>query len=104
MTKVYIERDGDRYTISAKEHAGATDACNFITGIMYAFAGYVKNAEAEGFAEVYSIDIDAQNAGFLVHCRGDERVEAAFDTAVIGLRQLEAVRPENISITLEENF
>lgn len=102
MTKVYIERDGDRFTIDAAEHAGATDACNFITGILYAFAGYVKNAEAEGFAEVYGIDIDTQNARFLVHCRGDERVEAAFCAAVIGLRQLEAVRPENISITLSE--
>lgn len=105
MTKVFIEQKGDSYLIRAEDHAGATDACNYITGVMYAFAGYAKNAEAAGFAEVYSIEIDAQNARFLVHCRGDERVEAAFETAVIGLEQLEAARPENISITLsEENF
>lgn len=105
MTKVYIEQDGDRFTISAEEHAGATDACNYITGVMYAFAGYVKNAEAEGHADIYALEIDAKNARFLVHCRGDERVEAAFEAAAIGLQQLEAARPENISVTLsEKNF
>lgn len=104
MTRVYIEQDGTRYMIFAEGHAGAVDACNYITGVMYAFAGYVRNAEAEGRCEVYgfNIDADGNNPQFLVHCGGDERVEAAFEAAVIGLQQLAQTRPENIAIDLAE--
>ena len=48
MTRVYAEQDGSRYMLLAEGHAGATDACNYITGVMYAFAGYVANAERDG--------------------------------------------------------
>ena len=56
MTRVYAEQDGSRYMLLAEGHAGATDACNYITGVMYAFAGYVANAERDGRCEVYSPD------------------------------------------------
>lgn len=105
MTRVYAEQDGSRYMLLAEGHAGATDACNYITGVMYAFAGYVANAERDGRCEVYSLEIDDKEPRFLVHCSGDERVEAAFEAALIGLQQLEQTRPESIAVNLaEENL
>jgi len=105
MTRVYAEQDGTRYMLFAEGHAGAVDACNYITGVMYAFAGYVANAEAEERCEVYALDINADEPRFLVHCSGDERVEAAFEAALIGLQQLAKERPDNITVELpEENL
>lgn len=105
MTRVHIEQDGSRFLISAEGHAGASDACNYITGVLYAFAGYVKNRELAGEAEVYNFEIDEQTPRVMIHCGGDERLEAAFEAAVIGLQQLAAERPENIAIELaEENL
>ena len=45
MTKIYAEQDGDRFLINADGHAGDVEACNFINGALYSFAGYVHNAE-----------------------------------------------------------
>lgn len=105
MTRVFIEQDGSRFFISAEGHAGAADACNYITGVLYAFAGYVKNRELAGEAEVYRFEINEQEPRVVVHCSGDDRLEAAFEAAVIGLQQLAAERPENIAIELaEENL
>ncbi len=101
MTNVYIEKDGDRYLLSAKGHAtGSVEACNYITGVLYALAGYVKNAEAIGFAEIYKLDMEP--GGVTVHCRGDERINAAFDMAKVGLMQLERAMPEMIQVMVVE--
>ena len=97
MTDVYVEKDGNRYLLSAKGHAtGSVEACNYITGVLYSLAGYVKNAEAMGFAEVFKLEIAAGDV--TVHCRGDERVNAACDMAMIGLMQLERAMPDMIRV------
>lgn len=101
MTKVYMERDGDRRLLVARGHAeGSVEACNYITGVLYALAGYVKNAEAAGFAEVFKMETLPGNV--TVHCRGDERVNAAFDMAMIGLMQLERTMPDMICVEMNE--
>ncbi len=97
MTRVYIEKDGARYLLSAKGHAtGSVEACNYITGVLYALAGYVKNAETLGFAEIYKLEISPGDV--TVHCCGDECINAAFDMATIGLLQLERAMPDMICV------
>lgn len=110
MTNVYVERDGNRYLISADGHAGDRDVCNMITGIMYAFAGYVENMEAAGEAAIFNAvypqsteEAAELNGKMLFEVSGDERVEAAYDMAVIGLVQLAASFPENVSVSEGKN-
>ena len=110
MTNVYVERDGNRYLISAEGHADNRDICNMITGILYAFAGYVENMEAAGEAAIFnsvypqSVEEAAELDGkMLFEVSGDERVEAAYDMAVIGLVQLAASFPENVSVSEGKN-
>lgn len=97
MTNVYIEQEGGRCLLRAEGHAaGSVEACNYITGVLYALAGYVKNAEENGFAEVYKLCLAPGDV--TVHCHGDEQVTAAFDMAKIGLLQLEQSVPDVICV------
>ena len=73
MTKVYAEKDKDRYQISARGHAtGSPEVCAAVSG---------------------DVAIDF---------RGGERAEAVFDMAVIGLLQIEQSCPEYIHVETME--
>lgn len=98
MTRAAARKGAGRYSLRCEGHAETSAACNYITGVMYALAGYAQNC-----AEVLALEIDEQAPRFLVDCRGGETVEAAFDAAVIGLLQLAASHPREISVETE-NF
>ena len=102
MTKIYAEQDGNRFLINADGHAGDVEACNFINGALYSFAGYVHNAEIEQRAVIFAFETSKDDGHMLIHCTGDERVEAAFEAAIIGIRQLEKVRPKAVELDLRE--
>lgn len=101
MTQVYARAARGRYHLSAKGHAtGSEQGCAFISGILYALAGYLTNAEAEGYAEVSEMRLAPGDVSIRV--RGGRRVKAAYDMAVIGLCQLEKQRPELVKIEISE--
>lgn len=101
MTRVYAERDGNRYTIYANGHAtGSPEVCAAISGLLYALAGYVRNA-SDGSTLSYDERLESGNVQ--LHFRGGEGAGGAFDMAVIGLKQIEAKYPELVSVEyLEE--
>lgn len=101
MTQVYAERDGNRYTIYANGHAtGSPEVCAAISGLLYALAGYVRNA-SDGSTLAYDERLESGNVQ--LHFRGGEGAGGAFDMAVIGLKQIEAKYPELVSVEyLEE--
>lgn len=100
MTNVYAEHDGNRYLIDADGHAGDAEACNYINGALYSFAGYAHNAAAEERATILAFS--TEDGHMTIHCIGDERVGAAFDAAIIGILQLAQVRPKAVSVELHE--
>ena len=92
MTEVYAERDGNLYTICARGHAGDVESCNYINGALYCFAGYAHNK-----ADLLKFDVE--DGYMLIKCRGDDHLQAAFEAAVIGLLELEDVRPEALDVS-----
>lgn len=97
MTRVYAEKDGDSYLLSAEGHAtGNEQVCAAVSGIVYALAGYLTNAARDGYATSYALETDRGKA--LLHCYGGERVEAAYDMAVIGLQQIEKQYPQLVKV------
>ena len=98
MTNIYIEKDGNRFLVNAEGHAGDVEACNYINGALYSFAGYAHNAEKAGFGTVLAFETDEKKGKMLIHCTGDQRVEAALDAAYIGLMQLQQARPQAVKI------
>lgn len=101
MTTVYAERDGTRYTLFANGHAtGHPEVCAAISGILYALAGYVRNA-TDGSTIAY--DERMESGSVHLHFCGGPGAAGAFDMAVIGLKQIEAKYPDCIRVEyLEE--
>lgn len=100
MTDVIYVRDGERYMITADGHAGDTESCNYINGILWALAGYVTNAEARRDAQ--SVTLETESGHMEVSCTGNELVGAVYEAALIGLLQLEKARPDTISVEFRQ--
>lgn len=100
MTKVYCEKDGNRYTVTARGHAtGSPEVCAAISGILYALLGYVKNAQDESTI-AYSDRLSSGDVA--IDFRGGENAEAVFNMTVIGLLQIEKSYPEYIEVERQE--
>ena len=102
MTQGYAELEGGRCLLALDGHAtGSPEVCAAISGIVYALAGYLTNAGRDGFAEVYRMELESGKVR--IHCHGDDRVTAACEMAVIGLRQLEQEYPDCIRMEYLED-
>ncbi|MBR3753363.1 MAG: ribosomal-processing cysteine protease Prp [Ruminiclostridium sp.] len=96
MTKVYYEAEGGRYLLSVKDHAtGSPVVCAAVSGLCYALAGYLANAEPQDVA-VYNRRMEPGDV--LLHFRGDQQAQGAFEAVVIGLLQLEKKYPELVRV------
>ena len=52
MTRAKIQCGAGHYCIICEGHSADTACCNYITGVLYAFGGYVKTREAAGKCKV----------------------------------------------------
>ena len=99
MTQVYAELEGGRCLLDVEGHAtGSPEVCAAVSGIVYALAGYVANAERDGHGEIYSMRMDSGRA--LLHVHGDDRVCGACEMALIGLMQIAKQHPEHINVNV----
>lgn len=97
MTQIYAEKNGNQYKIFAKGHTGDIETCNYITGILYALAGYIQNNK-----EIQIGQMRMEKGNVSIAFWGDNAAEAAFDMAIIGLLQLENSYPDSVQIDQAE--
>lgn len=102
MTRALAEKSAGRYALRCEGHAETSGACNYIVGVMYTLASYAETIAQEGDAELLTLEIDAQAPRFAVECRGDTRMEAVFDAAVLALRRLEMTDGREIQVECAE--
>ena len=115
MTRVYLERDGNQYTVSCKDHADSEASCASVSTLLYTLAGYLHNiadlCEIEderlepGDARICfrSSDVHITLAGDKTACYdADTIVQAAFDMICVGFLQLEASYPGAASVVFQE--
>lgn len=87
MTRVYAERAGERCVLTAEGHAtGSEQVCAAVSGLLFALAGYLVNAEREGRAKLREMVMEDGRARFDFDC--DDHAAEAFKITVIGLKQL----------------
>lgn len=99
MTKVYARKHDGSYLLTAKGHAtGSSEVCAAVSGLLYALAGYLQNRPDA----VQDVHIKLESADAEIRFRGGEAAEAVFLTTVIGLAQLEAAKPEFVSVDFKE--
>lgn len=93
MTKVFLERDGNRFTVSCKGHAKSEAGCAAVSILCYTLAGYLRNIECE-IEEARLEDGDAR-----ICWHGDgEKARAAYDITAIGFMQLSLSYPEEACV------
>lgn len=96
MTKVYLEQDGKRYTVSCKGHAtGSVEACAAVSCLVYTLAGWLRNSSVLGLEERLN-DGDA-----LIRYTGRDAAETAFDMICVGFLQLQAAYPQQIDVVMQ---
>lgn len=99
MTRVLLTRRPDGFSLEARGHSSGTASCNYITGVLYALAGWCHAAAARGEAEV--LRFEAHEGAMLLSVRGaGEKISAVLEAAEIGLRQLEASEARALRVTL----
>lgn len=96
MIDVYAEKDGRLFMLSSKGHAtGSEEVCAGVSAIIYALAGWAENFATE------DVKIELESGDALIVFRGGTEAEAAFDMAVIGLKQIELGHAKNICVRCE---
>ena len=93
MTKVYLEQDGNRFTVSAKDHAtGSVECCAAVSCLLFALAGFLQEIPFT-ILRLSLEDADAQ-----IVFRGDDRCKAAFDLVKTAFVMMEQSYGEFVSV------
>ena len=83
MTRVYLEQDGQRYTVSCKGHAtGSVEACAAVSCLVYTLAGWLHNTS------VLVLKEQLKDGDALIQYHGGAAAETAFDMICVGFLQL----------------
>lgn len=84
MTRVYLEQDGQRYTVSCQGHAtGSVEACAAVSCLVYTLAGWLHNAA------VLVLEEKLEDGDALIQYCGSAAAETAFDMICVGFLQLQ---------------
>lgn len=97
MTQVYLEQDGNRYTVFCKDHAESSEGCAAISTLCCTLAGYLHNIDCTVHAE----KIDSGDVRICFTGDG-ERAQAAFEMTSVGFLQLEKSYPSEVRVDFTE--
>ena len=98
MTKVNLEHDGNRYTVTCKGHATGSEAvCAAVSTLCYTLAGYLHNIPCEIEKEEL-LPGDAR----IVFYGKEQLAQAAFDMICVGFLQLAASYSDFVSVEMQE--
>lgn len=85
MTQVYLEQDGQRYTVSCQGHAtGSVEACAAVSCLVYTLAGWLRNTSIPVLKE------KLEDGKALIQFHGGDAAQTAFDMITVGFLQLQA--------------
>lgn len=93
MTQVYLEQDGQRYTVDCRGHAtGSVEACAAVSCLVYTLAGWLRNTSVLVLKEKLE-----DGKAHIQFCGGDA-AETAFDMISVGFLQLERQYGDYINV------
>lgn len=93
MTRVYLEQDGQRYTVSCQGHAtGSVEACAAVSCLVYTLAGWLRNTS------VLVLKSKLEDGDALIQYHGGAAAETTFDMICVGFLQLQEQYGEYITV------
>jgi len=94
MTAIYLEQDGDRYTVSAQGHAtGSMEVCAAVSTLLYTLDAWLHNTDLAVLHE------RLEPGDALIEYAGAEAdAQAAFNFVSVGFMQLAKSEPTTINV------
>jgi len=92
MTRITARYGRDSYSILCSGHAGTTESCSAVSGLIGALAGWVHNHTG-------AVSMDKGEA--LIVFPEQEGAGAVMDLTVIGLLQIQQAAPDDVSVNVE---
>ena len=97
MTKVFLDKDRDKYLVEVSEHCPNGKVCAAISCLLYTLEGWLRNEELAD--DTLAIEKCSVEEGYaLIAFNGGARTEAIFDMLRIGFLQLEASYPNTLTV------
>ena len=96
MTHVYLEQDGNRYPVTAKDHAtGSVEMCAAISTLVYTLEGWLRNST------VLVLECTVEDGHVHIVFAGGSNCETVFDMVTVGFLRLQATDPEHVCVELQ---
>lgn len=95
MSDIYIEADGDRYTVDARGHAATVQLCAAISALLYTLLGWLKNADG---VSIVTERMEPGNAR--IEWRGGDGSRTALEVIACGFLNIEAGAKDYVRVTI----
>lgn len=105
MTEVFYSRTEDGHELMISGHAGYDSGgrdivCSAVSAVAYALLGFLEN-EANGTSDC---DYMTESGLLGVTAAASERVNTAFEMALIGLMQIEMQYPDYVRVSISPHM
>lgn len=97
MTRVYLEQDGNRYTVTCNDHAETEAGCAAVSTLCCTLAGYLHNIDCRIHAE--KIESGHVHISYSGDCT---EAQAAFDMIYVGFLQFVQDYPNEVAVEFVE--
>ena len=95
MSDIYIEADGDHYTVDARGHAATVELCAAISALLYMLCGWLHNEDG---VELVTERMEPGNAR--LEWRGGAGSRTALKMILCGFLNLQASAKDYISVAV----
>ena len=93
MTRVIMEKRGERYSVRAINHAKTEAGCAAISTLCYTLAGFLHNVDA---VEIIEEQLEDGNVKIVFDTGPETEAETAFDMTCLGFLSLAKDYPEEL--------
>lgn len=103
ITVIYANEDCHRLKIEGHagyDRSGRDIICAAVSAITFSLLGWL---ESDGGA-IYEDTPVMESGKTVIACRGDDRLDAAFDMALIGYLQIERQYPDYIKVIIPDDI
>lgn len=105
MIRVYYTRGEGRHELTINGHAGYAEhgkdiVCAGVSAIVFALLGWMEHNEDE----IDDLeDLIAEDGQVYIACTGNDKLETAFQVAVLGLIQIARAHPDYVDIEYDRD-
>ena len=99
MTNIYLEKDGNKFTVDCRGHADSEAGCASVSILCYTLVGFLLNVDD---CEIETERMESGEARIVFYAGEDSEALIAFDVICLGFFQLADSYPNTASVEFTE--